>query len=878
MPPENSAKLAAMMKGAIMGVKAKRIRERLLVATAIGAMMVVAAPARADDGRRQEYNIEVQSLGDALRTVSRQSGREIIFSAEAVVGKQAPPLRGNYSADEAVRTLLAGSDLSAEFRKDVIIIRGRSEPSRRNASESTVASDIVVTGSRIRGATTASPVIALTREGIRTAGMSNVDEAIRSIPQNFGGGQNPGVAQGVPERNGANYGSGSSINLRGLGQDATLTLLNGHRLAYNSAFQGIDVSTIPLAAVDRIEIVADGASAVYGSDAVAGVANIVLSRDFDGLSTASRLGASTDGGNEQQQYSAVGGKRWSDGGLLLAYEFAKTTPVIARQRDYTLSLWGDTTILPAIKRHNGIVSGHQMLASNVEFKIDALYNWRESGYNVPFTNTGDYRLLGSLGWFKAEALAIAPSLKFDISGNWSVSLTGVYAQDNTDYGSETYQNGSVVSVIAGTYHNTTNSLELGVEGKLFELAGGPVRIASGVGYRNNDYVSTRVRQPRGIDESQGAKYAFAELNFPLIGPSQDLAFAHRLTVNLAARHEDYDEIGKVTTPKIGVIYSPVRGISLKGSWGRSYKAPQFYQQYSLRNVTVYDAGSVGGSTYPAGSSVLFLTGGNPNIGPERATTWTATASLDPELIPNASFELSYFHVNYRNRVVSPFPSSANALSNPVFGSLVALNPSATAIAGTYSSADQAFNASGRPYDPASVVAIVNGVNRNASSQEIQGVDLSGRYSFELPRSGRLTLQADASYIESKQRLSDGQPLVDLSGTIFNPPHFRARGGASFDNSATSGSLFINYIGGVTDNRTATLPSVSSMTTIDISARHFILGQSRSGPSLEISATVQNLFNDKPEVIAKTFVYATPFDSTNYSAVGRFVSVSLTKRW
>lgn len=854
-----------------------RFRCALLAAVAIGTLVPV-APAFAQEQHRIEYNIEAGDLGEALKTVSRLSGKEIIFHSEAVLGRHAPRLRGSFSADEAVRALLEGSDLTAQYRRDVVIIRGRSKASSGLGDRSADGSDIVVTGSRIRGAAAASPVIVISQEEMSIAGMSNVDEAIRSIPQNFSGGQNPGVAQGVPERNGANYGSGSSINLRGLGQDATLTLLNGHRLAYNSAFQGIDVSTIPFAAVDRIEIVADGASAVYGSDAVAGVANIVLSRDFDGLSTSARFGASTDGGNEQQQYSAVGGKRWSTGGVLLAYEFAKTIPVIARQRDYTFSLWGDTTILPEIKRHNAILSGHQMLAPNIEFKVDALYNWRDSGYNVPFTNTRDYKVLGSLGWFKAQAFALAPSLKFDVSNDWNVSLTGVYAQDNTDYGSETYQNGSVVSVIAGTYHNTTKSVELGVEGKLIDLPGGPVRLASGVGYRNNDYTSTRVRQPRGIDESQGAKYAFAELNFPLIGPSQDIAFVHRLTVNLAARHEDYDNIGNVTTPKIGMIYSPISGISLKGSWGRSFKAPQFYQQYSLRNATIYDASAVGGSTYPAGSSVLFLTGGNPNIGPERATTWTATASLDPGLIPNASLEISYFHVDYRNRVVSPFPSSANALTNPVFGSLVALDPTATEIAGTYSSADQVFNASGRPYDLGTVVAIVNGVNRNASSQKVQGVDFSGRYGFELPRAGRLTLHADASYIESKQRLSDGQPMVDLAGTIFNPPHFRARGGASFDNRSTSGSLFINYIGGVTDNRSAARPGVSSMTTVDLSARHLAMGESRDGPSLEISATVQNLFNDKPDMIAKTFVYATPFDSTNYSAVGRFVSLSITKRW
>src|SRR3546814_1212331 len=86
-----------------------------------------------------------------------------------------------------------------------------------------------------------------------------------------------------------NLASTSTLNLRGLGPDATLTLINGHRIAYDGAFQGVDISAIPLAALDRLEIVADGASALYGSDAVGGVANIILRRDFDGIWSSARI-------------------------------------------------------------------------------------------------------------------------------------------------------------------------------------------------------------------------------------------------------------------------------------------------------------------------------------------------------------------------------------------------------------------------------------------------------------------------------------------------------------------------------------------------------------------------------------------------------------
>ncbi|MFX4466449.1 TonB-dependent receptor plug domain-containing protein, partial [Acinetobacter baumannii] len=88
----------------------------------------------------------------------------------------------------------------------------------------------------------ASPMIRLDQKDMRDAGQSSVAEVVRNIPQNFGGGQNPGVGNNVPAASGINVGSASTINLRGLGSDATLTLLNGHRLAYNGSRQGIDVS------------------------------------------------------------------------------------------------------------------------------------------------------------------------------------------------------------------------------------------------------------------------------------------------------------------------------------------------------------------------------------------------------------------------------------------------------------------------------------------------------------------------------------------------------------------------------------------------------------------------------------------------------------
>ncbi len=296
-----------------------RFRCALLAAVAIGTL-VPTAPALAADERRIEYNIEAGDLGEALKTVSRLSGKEIIFHSEAVLGKTAPRLHGKFSADQAVRALLEGTGLTAQFRKDVIIIRGRSEPSGDLVDRSTDQGDIVVTGSRIRGGEPVSPVVVATRSGIEKQGISDLGTFARSLVQNYSGGQNPSIpggGQGTSE----NVSSSSTLNFRGLGPDATLTLFNGHRVAYDAMSQGVDISAIPLAALDRVEIVTDGSSALYGSDAVGGVANVIFRRDYDGATVSARLGGSTDGGDFEQQYNIVTGKRWTDGGFMLAYDF-----------------------------------------------------------------------------------------------------------------------------------------------------------------------------------------------------------------------------------------------------------------------------------------------------------------------------------------------------------------------------------------------------------------------------------------------------------------------------------------------------------------------------------------------------------------------------
>jgi hypothetical protein len=230
------------------------------------------APAAAQQARTGiDYDLPDQELGERLRTIARLSGREIIFADEAAEGRRAPPLQGRFNFEEAIRVSLSGSRLAAELRDGALLIRpappseiGSSMPARSEASAADENGVITVTGTRIRGGGSASPVIVTTRRGLEEAGVTDLAGFTRILPQNFTGGQNPGVAGGGQQGGQNNVNNSATLNLRGLGPDATLTLLNGHRLAYDALNQGVDISTIPLLAIDRIEVIADGASALYG--------------------------------------------------------------------------------------------------------------------------------------------------------------------------------------------------------------------------------------------------------------------------------------------------------------------------------------------------------------------------------------------------------------------------------------------------------------------------------------------------------------------------------------------------------------------------------------------------------------------------------------
>lgn len=330
-----------------------------------------------------EFDIPAQPVSSALRAYAQQAKVQLLVLTEGLGEVQANAVTGRLDPQTALEVLLAGTGLQAEYRSDATVtvqrISGLSSESvgvtknesvshwlaqmpaassrgdadigtprtrqslmQANSAErrspSAAIEEIVVTGSNIRGVgAVGADVTTIDREYIEQSGIATTTELIQSVPQNFGLGANEGVqAVGItPDTTNVNWGFSSSVNLRGLGNSSTLLLLNGRRSAGGGGGANfVDLNTIPIAVIERIEVLPDGASAIYGSDAVGGVVNVILRDDYEGAETTIRYAPGTSD-IEEVQFSQVFGKKWDTGNVLFTLEYYDRSELKSEDRDYT---------------------------------------------------------------------------------------------------------------------------------------------------------------------------------------------------------------------------------------------------------------------------------------------------------------------------------------------------------------------------------------------------------------------------------------------------------------------------------------------------------------------------------------------------------------
>lgn len=863
----------------------------IAVALAMGTVCISRdVQAQTQTAEVRSYDIPAGKLSDSLKRLGMQSRLQLLAPPELTRDLRGKSVSGAYTASQALDQLLAGSGLSYEFvNASTVVIKKVPGPapgktkspsgSAGDAKGKTVADStptalpaVTVTGTRIRGGVTASPTVSIDAQQMKQEGFTDLGEVIRSIPQNFSGGQNPGVANGSGSIANQNITGSSALNLRGLGPDATLTLLNGRRLTYDGFVQAVDISAIPIEAVERIEIVPDGASAIYGSDAVAGVANVILKRDFDGMTVGTRYGDSTNGGLGTREYTATAGTTWSSGGLIATYKKVTQDPIFANQRDYTRPMDDPTTIYPGSDLRSGLVSAYQSFGDVMKLQVDALHTEREKSL------FGAYPAYYVRGDGQTSISQVSPNVEFSLPADWTLTVGGTYGKDKST--NQTYQVvGGASKLLSNTcYCNESHAYEVGAEGPLFALSGGDARLAVGVGSRKNEFQTHSFISGSRLGGEEQSRFGYAELSLPMIAPASETKGVHRLEFSAAVRSENYDGFGHVATPKLGLIYGPSADFTFKATWGKSFKAPTLLQRYSARNTYFRTAKQVGGTVYPADATVLMSSGGNGDLNPERSRSWTASLAFHPESLPGLEAELAWFNIDYTERVVQPIGNTTQALSNPNYAQFIQYSPTPeqqTALLAFYNSTF--INQAGVVYDPSKVVAIAFDQYMNVARQRVQGADLSTSYRFDLG-SGRVVLRGAATWLNSSQQNSVGQPAFDLAGTIFNPAKVKSRFGAVWTQGGLTVSGFANYTSGVTSKLVASTEKTGSFTTFDATIRYSTSEQAGMLSSMEFVFSVDNLFNRDPPFYTTPYPTYVPYDSTNYSAIGRYLSLSVSKHW
>ena len=318
--------------------------KRLTLITAAAIALAWTGALFAQTSESYELNIGAQDLGSAIMQYGVQTGNEVLFRDSDVQGLRTDGVRGRFTAEEAIRRLLQGNDVPYRTNADGTLIIGKTaiarasgeqsdEPAAKPAEspeqsdeESTITIDelrdpeaidieeeaakelrglldvIIVTGSRNvsvrRFEDDAQPYVVFNSNDLERSAATNLEDFLRTrLPQNTAQASN----QQFTSIDGS-LGNTSSVNLRGLGANQTLILVNGRRaprVSFNdgttSEFQQADINGIPLASIERIEVLPATASGIYGGGATGGVVNIITRRDYSGGEVQLRYGNTTDG-------------------------------------------------------------------------------------------------------------------------------------------------------------------------------------------------------------------------------------------------------------------------------------------------------------------------------------------------------------------------------------------------------------------------------------------------------------------------------------------------------------------------------------------------------------------------------------------------------
>ncbi len=1007
------------------------MKKALLRALSGGALTLLGNTTFAQDATQQPVTVHIKSqpAADAINEWAKQTGYRVVWAGDSSAKIVVRAVDGMLTPQEALDRLLAGTDLRYQVvaEKTVTVRSTNSQHSQNStggtsqgnlpqaesgprlasasSSSSSASADVgsgtdtqsfgeesglrlaqvTVTGSHIRGEEPiGSQLIVVNREDIDKSGYGRIEDLLTTVPQNF-----KGVGEEFSQSRTENLNRGTEIQLRGLGPGTTLTLINGQRQPEGGLFGAfVDVSSIPLSAIEKIEILPDGASAIYGSDAIGGVANIILRKDFSGAETSLRHSISSGGVGDQTQVSQLLGTHWSSGHVMLAYQYSDTDAVPYGSRPYTSSSgdqrafggtdWRTVTgiigastgnpgnivnsagkvayaipygqdgthlttselipgginlrnisyasILPEQKMHSVFVDANQDIDDRLQVFANARFSTRNMlllypaaaqsvsvpstnpFYVNPFAGTGPVSVrydfskdLGpetqmgttdTIGATVGGTATLSPTWRLTVSGSYgkendhwawnglinSPGLTAALADPNPATALNVFGDGShtsaatLASISKATFERGVSTLRMMsavADGTLFNLPAGSAKLAIGADRQNQDLSAVSNTDFQGQTYSSRADTAaFAELSVPLAGADFSAPGIRKLDLAVAGRYDRYSDFGSTFNPKFGLNWVVFNGLTLRATWGSSFRAPPFYLSNPSLSTTSSFTNVASDPTSPTGkTSVLEISGNNPGLRQETAKVWTTGVEWAP--LRELSMSLTYFHIDYHDKIQAPSLNTVLKFESEWAGTGVIIrNPTPAQISAVCSRPDFTGDCSG------SFGAIIDVSQRNIAVVEMRGMDLNANYALQT-RLGTFDFAIGGSDTFSyDQAPTADAPAIDVLDTVGNPVKLRLRGGVSWHIADWSASASANYSSGYKDITFTPARNVDSWTTVDLGADYRVPARVRwlAGTKIFLGAT--NIFNKLPPFVNTLLGY----DPANATLEGRMGSIQITKAW
>jgi iron complex outermembrane receptor protein len=852
----------------------------------------------------------------------------------------------------------------------------------RASTEADDNNEIVVTGTSIRGVPpTGSNLISVTRDEIVTVGANTTADLAATVPQLNSFNTAPRAAGGGP--------GAFAPGLRSLPASATLPLMNGHRLvgaAVNAT--NPDFPFLPDLAIERLEIVADGASAIYGSDAVAGVVNFITRRRASGVEASVRYGIADD----YHTFSASGlvGQDWGTGSFVAAYQYSENGNIVGGDRDYRVvdfrpfggvdsrstvcplpnvlvnttfflvnyaapDLAPNTTnrcdngavtdLVPRSRLHSFYLTAHQDLSDRVTLWGELLYSDRKDTVRTPppagagasggailnsfpgfpaFSNpffrtppgtgaTTEFVLFRTDNLYGADHIEntyharagnssagvdaeLGHDLKLSVYGTFDWGRNDSYLPAINPAALDAAANGTTTATALDPFGNGTSPavaaaitdyagdlvdtqrLYLGaakIDGPLVDLPGGQLKIAAGVEYRHETFRQRGIYGGAQVPEdlSRNVYSAYGELYVPIFGAGNETPGLRSLILSLSGRYDHYSDFGSTTNPKVGLNWVPVEGLTLRGTYGRSFRAPGLRDVGATVGAYFFNAAAIAGSTFrdptrgAAQVDTIFLLGGNRGLEPEKARTWSIGADLRPVALPNFHASLTYYDIHYTNVIGTP--GGSIAFTDPTFASVVFRNPTPAQLASLLAIAVPVNFVPGALPPIGNLLDFRQG---NFGVRDTNGLDFD--IGYRQPTSfGALYAGLAGNYIlRFRTQLS---PTAPVSNQLdLGIPRMTIRGTLGAQIGPVNLLGFVNYRAGVTfPYATPTGTAVynaGSYTTVDLRAT-WRLPTTSWARGIELALIVNDLFDQTPP-----FFPGTDGIGGAYNPIGRFIAFNVRK--